>query len=147
MGPRGGEIRGWVRLRRFRAGEPGQQGGLGHGRQLRRDREYRGLAGEHWQAWLMREACSLGMCLVECVQRVADGLGHEASHGGFFPELHLALLRVDVHIDRCRIDFQEQTANGITPAHQGRVIALSQCKMEPPILDRALVDEEVLFVA
>jgi hypothetical protein len=87
------------------------------------------------------------MRLVECVQRVANGLGHEASHGGFFPELHLAFLRVDIHIDRRRIDFQEQAANGITPAHQGRVIALSQCKMEPAILDGALVDEEVLFIA
>ena len=54
---------------------------------------------------------------------------------------------MDIHIDRRRIDFQEQTANGITPAHQGRVIALSQCKMEPAILDGALVDEEVLFIA
>lgn len=95
----------------------------------------------------MREACSLGICLMECVKGVADGLGHEASHGGFFPELHLAFLRVDVHIDRRRIDFQEQAADGITPAHQGRVIALRQCKMEAPILDRALVDEDVLFVA
>jgi hypothetical protein len=95
----------------------------------------------------MRESSSLGMRLMECVQRVADGLGHEASHGGFFPELHLALLRVDIHIDRRRIDFQKQAADGITPAHQGRVIALSQSKMETSILDGALVDEDVLFVA
>jgi hypothetical protein len=53
----------------------------------------------------------------------------------------------DVHIDGGRIDFQEQAANGITSAHQGRVIALSQCKMESSIFDGALVDEEELFVA
>jgi len=87
------------------------------------------------------------MCLVKLQQCVSDGLGHEASHGGFFPELHLAFLRVDVDVDGRRIDFQEQAADGITSAHQGCVIALSQGKMESSILDGALIDEEVLFVA
>ena len=54
---------------------------------------------------------------------------------------------MDVDVDGRRIDLQEQAADGITPTHQGCVIALSQGKMEPAILDGALIDEEVLFVA
>jgi len=78
---------------------------------------------------------------------LADGLGDEASHGAFLPELHLALGGVDVHVHGGGVDVEEEAADGVAALHEGGVIALDQGVVEAAVLDGATVDEEVLLVA
>ena len=79
-------------------------------------------------------------------QRVAHGLGDEAADRLFFAKLHLALLRMNVHVNGGGIEFKEQAADGETAAHQRCVVAFEQGKVEAAILDRTQVDEEMLLV-
>jgi hypothetical protein len=80
----------------------------------------------------------------EVQQAPADRLGHEPPDDRFIAEAHLSLLGMNVHIDACGIEFEEQAADRVAPLHQGVVIPLEQREVEPPALDGALIDEEVL---
>lgn len=77
----------------------------------------------------------------------ADGAGDEAADGAFLAEFHLAFGRVDIDVDGGGIDFEEETADGVTTLHEGGVIALGEGVVEAPVFDGAPVDEQVLFVA
>ena len=61
-------------------------------------------------------------------------------------EPHLALGRMDVHIDPGRIHLQKQDRHRVAPLHQRIVVTLEQAEMERPIFNGTLVDEEKLFV-
>lgn len=79
-------------------------------------------------------------------ERFADGLGHAAADGGLVAESHFAFLRVDVDVDRVRIDVEKEAADRMPAFHQRVVIAFGERPVEAPVFDRSPVDEDSLFV-
>jgi hypothetical protein len=77
----------------------------------------------------------------------ADGAGDEATDGAFLSELNLAFGGVDIDVDGGGIDFEEETADGVTALHEGGVVAFVEGVVEAAVLDGTTVDEEMLFVA
>lgn len=84
---------------------------------------------------------------VKFEQRFADGLRDEVADGAFIVEFHLALGRMNVHIDTRGIDFQKQAADRVAAFHQRGVIALHQREVQPAIFHGTAVDEEMLILA
>ena len=80
-------------------------------------------------------------------QRLADSLRDEAAHIGFAMELHLALLRMDIHIHGGGVDLHEQAADRVTPFHERRVIALHKGEVESAIFHGTTVHEHMLVLA
>ena len=77
-------------------------------------------------------------------QRLADCLGDQPADLRLAMKSDLALGRMDIHIHGGRINFQKQAANGIAPFHQGSVVSLEQREIQPAILDRPAVNEQML---
>ena len=59
-------------------------------------------------------------------------------------EFYLSFGWMNIHIDRCRVDFQEQTTDGIPSFHQRRVIALEQREIQSAVLDGTTIYKEML---
>ncbi len=78
---------------------------------------------------------------------VAYALRDHPPHRAFLAELHLALRRVDVHVDGGGVDLQEKAADRVASLHQGRVVAFEEGVVEAAVLDGAPVDEQMLFIA
>ena len=62
-------------------------------------------------------------------------------------KLHLTLGGVDVDVHRGGVYFQKKAGDGIAPFHQCGVIALEQREVQPSVLHRTPVYEEVLVFA
>ena len=77
---------------------------------------------------------------MEAQNRFSHSLGQQAAHLRFLVEFHLALGRMDVHVHRRRIQFEEQAAHGIPAFHQRGVIPLDQRVVEAAIFHRPAVD-------
>ena len=60
---------------------------------------------------------------METQQSFSNGLRDPAAHGLLVMEFHFAFRRVDIDIDRRRIDFQKEAAHRVTAFHERGVIA------------------------
>ena len=80
-------------------------------------------------------------------QRFPDRLRDQFADFKFAVKFHLALGRMNVHVHRRRINFQEQAADRITAFHQRRVVAFDERVVEAAIFHRAAVDKTNWLVA
>ena len=80
-------------------------------------------------------------------QRLADGLRYQLPDVTFAMKLHFAFRRMNIDVDRGGIQFQEQATNWVAPFHQSCVISFQQSKIEPPILHRPTIDEQMVILS
>ncbi len=83
---------------------------------------------------------------MESEKRLPHRLRHEPTHIGFAMKLHFAFGGMNVHVHRCGINFQKQTADRVTAFHQRGVVAFEQREVDATILDRATIHEDVLVI-
>src|SRR5947207_4478759 len=76
--------------------------------------------------WVSRLRNGLSLSPVKLEQRLANGLSDKPANVAFGSELHFSLGRMDVDVDRCRVNLQKKTAHRVTPFHQRRVITFEQ---------------------
>jgi hypothetical protein len=96
-----------------------------------------------------------GLCPWPCLRRphmklqqgFSHGLSRQLPHGSFSAKLHFALGRVNIHVHGGGVEFEEQTADGITALHQSGVIPLNEREVESAVLHRAPVHEKMLVIA
>ena len=84
---------------------------------------------------------------MERQQRFLDRLRDKFPDFKFAVKFHLAFGRMNVHVHRSGITFEEQAADRVTAFHQRRVIAFDERVVEPAIFNRAAVDEQMLALA
>jgi hypothetical protein len=84
---------------------------------------------------------------MEFEKRLTHSLRHEPAHVGFAMKLHLAFGGMNIHVHRCGINFQKQTADRVTAFHQRGVIAFEQREVDASIFDRTAIHENVLIIA
>jgi hypothetical protein len=80
-------------------------------------------------------------------ESAANGVGDPATNILLAVELYLTFRWVDVDIDGGRVDFEEQTADGIAALHQGGVVTFEQGKIDAAVLHRPFVYKDVLILA
>src|SRR4051812_6655456 len=80
-------------------------------------------------------------------QSLPDRFSDNAAHGEFLAEFNFALGRVDIDIDRSRIDFQEKAAERVAAFHQHRVIAFEEGIIQSAVFHGPAVYENMVVIA
>ena len=98
--------------------------------------------------WLAWNGSGFGDYLAESAlasvptnERLSDGVGDGCAHCVFGSEPDFAFGRMDVHVHFGRIEFEEETADGVTPFHQSGVVTFRESEVEASVFDWAAVDK------
>ena len=79
-------------------------------------------------------------------QGITHGLGHNFTNFIFPVKLHFPLGGMNIHVHRRGVNLEKETADRITPLHQGGVVTFNQRVINAAIFHGAAVNEYKLTV-